>query len=510
MADGCPKALKMRKIEYFSLNKIETSQKDLLDKKLLKNLSKDVKNILSSFNAYLIEGCKKFKNFSGRDLDALNNRRKYFRNYSNNTIIRDIDNNSVRIHLNSKKNINFLSIDIEETSKLQKIVGNIFEKKFNNQYYCNKTKLFHLEKKGIIFYKILKYFYFGTIHSFSQLLSLKKEIKKLNKKNIKLILDTFAKIDSVEFYTIKKFIFMDFKKFCKSKKIIQFFYMKRLKRHNLRNIYAGKINLKKMILKKKFIYAFLFGSKAKWKSSHNPMPAFTIVGNDGSGKTTITEYIRKNFSKMDPLIFDMKASKPFFGIIFNIRNFLKKLNSVILIKKIFFLNSLISFIGENLDFFDKYIKYKIGMAWADAGYGLTVFERYPTDRIRGEFPNSKSKIFPLEQFFPFPDGMIYLDVTARVSIHRKKKDKHTLSEMTSKRENYLKLIKEFDEVKLIHSKTSFKEKIKNIKDYIFELNKKKKNYIKKNKRVKRLKWKKNLNRELAGNRLHRRQGEGFY
>lgn len=82
--------------------------------------------------------------------------------------------------------------------------------------------------------------------------------------------------------------------------------------------------------------------------------------------------------------------------------------------------------------------------------------------------------------------------------------------MTSKRENYLKLIKEFDEVKLIHSKTSFKEKIKNIKDYIFELNKKKKNYIKKNKRVKRLKWKKNLNRELAGNRLHRRQGEGFY
>ena len=51
MADGYPKALKMRKIEYLSLNKIEQSQKDLLDKKLLKNLSKDVKNILTSFNA---------------------------------------------------------------------------------------------------------------------------------------------------------------------------------------------------------------------------------------------------------------------------------------------------------------------------------------------------------------------------------------------------------------------------------------------------------------------------
>ena len=30
------------------------------------------------------------------------------------------------------------------------------------------------------------------------------------------------------------------------------------------------------------------------------------------------------------------------------------------------------------------------MAWADAGYGLTLFERYPTDRIRGEFPNLKN------------------------------------------------------------------------------------------------------------------------
>ena len=43
-------------------------------------------------------------------------------------------------------------------------------------------------------------------------------------------------------------------------------------------------------------------SKAKWKYNHNPMPAIAIVGNDGSGKTTIVEYIRKNFSKMDPLL----------------------------------------------------------------------------------------------------------------------------------------------------------------------------------------------------------------
>ena len=82
------------------------------------------------------------------------------------------------------------------------------------------------------------------------------------------------------------------------------------------------------------------------------------------------------------------------------------------------------FLGEILDLFDKYIKYKIGMAWADAGYGLTIFERYPTDRVRGEFPNNKNKYFPLEQFFPFPDAMVYLDVLPKVSIKRKKGRSH--------------------------------------------------------------------------------------
>ena len=38
------------------------------------------------------------------------------------------------------------------------------------------------------------------------------------------------------------------------------------------------------------------------------------------------------------------------------------------------------------------------------GLGLTVFERYPTDRVRGEFPNKNYKFLPLEQYFPFPDA----------------------------------------------------------------------------------------------------------
>ena len=59
------------------------------------------------------------------------------------------------------------------------------------------------------------------------------------------------------------------------------------------------------------------------------MPAISIVGNDGSGKSTVVNYIRKNFSKMDPLIFDMKSNVPFFSFTFKIRTFLKRLKNLI-------------------------------------------------------------------------------------------------------------------------------------------------------------------------------------
>jgi hypothetical protein len=167
-------------------------------------------------------------------------------------------------------------------------------------------------------------------------------------------------------------------------------------------------------------------------------------------------------------------------------------------------------LGELLDLFDKYVKYKIGMAWADAGYGITIFERYTTDRIRGEFPNINNKFFPLEQFFPFPDGMVYLDISASESINRKKKDNHTIQEMRSKRKNYLSLLKEFDEVELIAASTNINQKILKIKNYIFKLYLKKKNIIKKNKKNIRMKWKKNYNRKLAGKNLDRSQKESFF
>ena len=134
--------------------------------------------------------------------------------------------------------------------------------------------------------------------------------------------------------------------------------------------------------------------------------------------------------------------------------------------------------GQSIDLFDKYIRYKIGMAFADSGFGITIFERYITDKLRREFPNKKNRFLPLEQFFPFPDGLAYLDVEPKVSIERKVTDNHTLDEMTCKRENYLSLIKEFDEVKKIPCTNSFDQSTKDLKNYIFKLTNKKQNNIK--------------------------------
>lgn len=500
----------MKKSELFDLSDPKVGFSKKLDKKLINLLKKKIQQQIKNFDAYLIHNCDFLKNFTGRDIDALYVKKKKKFKTDKDKIIRSFDNNSFRIHLNHNKNNNFISLDIENISDFPESIKDVFKDKFLTKVYCNRSKLHHLNNKGIVFYKLVKYFHLGTIHSYSQLLYLKKDINKLRKNDINLILKTIEETLPIESKIIKKFIFLNFDKFSKDKSITKFFFNKRKNRHKKRKIFSGKLNLKNLIRSKYFIYSLLIGSRSNWSYSHNPMPAISIIGNDGSGKSSAVEYIRKNFSKMDPLIFDMKASKPFFSFVLKARKILKKLKRLTGIKKNLFLNTLVSFIGEFLDIFDKYIKYKIGMAWADAGYGITIFERYPTDRIRGEFPNKKNKLLPLEQFFPFPDGMIYLDVIPKDSMKRKKKDNHTLEEMNSKRKNYLSLIRELDEIEIINSSNNLDNKIIKIKNYLFKLYKKKKEYIKNKKKFKRVIWKKNFNRKLFGAKLDRSAKDSFF
>ena len=478
-----------------------------MDKKILNSEKKNIQKIIKDFDAYLIQNCKDFKNFTGNDIDAFYKKKRASKKKYANIILINRVNNDLRLYINNLKNEKFLSLDIEELSTMPKSVKSIFLKNFNKKIFCKSTKLNHLDNKSIIFYKLYKYFCI-TIRSYDQLEELKKIIKKLNKDEFSLLVESVEKAMPNEKELIKKFLFLDFDKFKKNQKVKKFFFNLKVRRNNKRKIFSGKLNIKNLIFSMRFLKAFCMNSNLQWKNKYNPMPAIAIVGNDGSGKTTVTEYIRKNFSKMDPLIIDMKSSNPYFWMSSKIRNLLKKIKSHSLVKKFAFINISISLIGELTDLFDKYIKYKIGVAWADAGFGLTIFERYTTDRVRGEFPNNKHKLLPLEQFFPFPDGIIYLDVLPKDSLKRKKNDNHTLKEMKSKRKNYLSLLKEFDEVEILSPSNDVKDKIIKIKNYIFKIYLKKKLRFEK-KEISRIKWKKNYQRILAGNNLDKSQRESF-
>ena len=82
--------------------------------------------------------------------------------------------------------------------------------------------------------------------------------------------------------------------------------------------------------------------------------------------------------------------------------------------------------------------------------------------------------------------------------------------MKSKRKNYLRLIKEFDEVKILLPSKKIDNKIQLTKNYIFELYLKKKRKIEFDGKNTRVKWDKNFNRVLAGNNLSKSQKASFF
>ena len=108
------------------------------------------------------------------------------------------------------------------------------------------------------------------------------------------------------------------------------------------------------------------------------------------------------------------------------------------------------------------------MAWANAGFGFVMFERYPTDRLRGEYPGPKWSLFPVEQYFPMPDLIILLDVDEDDSLKRKPNDGHSYQEMHEKRENYLKLIQEIKPSMVVDSKACLNDIQKQISETIWK------------------------------------------
>lgn len=494
------------------INNVKKSKiKNSLNKELISSAKDTIIKIVNYSDALLMQECNSFEDFTGRDVDTFYLSKNKILDIKNepNFFYHERENGSYRFIINDESSLDFFNLDVEDLAIFSPNTKNLNMSNVYDAYKCEKTGLKHFKKTAIIYYKLVKYFSQGVIFSYEQLYKLKKILNSLEVKDLRYILNLTSTYLPKESIWIKKLIDENFDDFEKNIEVQKFWKKKRIFRQNKRKVFAGDLKLKNLLKSKKFIYALLFGSFAKWPKTHNPLPAIAIIGNDGAGKTSICDYIIKNYSKIDPAYLNMKSDSPVLPITKYINKFIKKILTFSLIDKIVPIKLLLKFFGQFFDIFDQFVKYKIGMAFADSGYGITIFERYITDKLRGEFPNKKNIFLPLEQFFPLPDGMFYLDVKPEVSVHRKSKDNHTIEEMTSKRDNYISLLEEFNEVKKTSVENSFEQNIKEIKNYIFELSIKKKNYVKSSSGIKRCIWKKNRNRILAGNPKERFQRGSF-
>lgn len=490
---------------------INNSQKiNSLNKNIINNIKEDVSTIVTYCNAILMHECTSFENFSGRDVDAFYiSSNKFLDFYKKNIILHQRHKGSYRFLINDKGSSGFINVDIEDLKIFSPKTKIINKFNFNNAVKCNKTGLKHFSSNAMIYYKLVKYFSQGLIHSYEQLYKIKKLLNSIHINDLDYIFNLTSKNLPREHIWIKKLVKSDFKTYEENNDVKHFWIKKRIARQKKRKVFSGKLKLKNLFKSIKFTYAFLFGSLAKWPKNHKPLPAIAIIGNDGAGKTRICDYVIKNFSKMDPAYFNMRSNVPIMPFTGHLINFIKLVNNFSLVKKILLLRLSLLLIGQFIDLIDKYIRYKIGIAFADAGYGVTIFERYITDKVRGEYPNKKSIFLPLEQFFPLPDGFFYLDVDPKTSIDRKINDNHSLDEMISKRKNYISLLREFNEVKKTKCNNVFEENVKEFKNYVFDLTLKKQNQVKSGLRIKRCIWKKNKDRVLAGNPKTRFQKDSF-
>ena len=177
----------MTKNELYKLSLKNVKDKHKIDIKLVKTLKSNIYKSVKNFDGYLIHKCNFFKNFNGRDIDILYFKEKSLNKIIENSIVRSLENNAIRVHLSNLKSKNFLSLDLESMSHYPEGIKKIFTLNFNKKNFCKQTNLNHLDNKSVVFYKLIKYFYYGSIHSLDQLVYLKKDIKNLDKTDQKLI-----------------------------------------------------------------------------------------------------------------------------------------------------------------------------------------------------------------------------------------------------------------------------------------------------------------------------------
>jgi hypothetical protein len=325
-----------------------------------------------------------------------------------------------------------------------------------NSYLDPNSGLLRPPLSGVMAWHTFKYLGEGAVRGADQLERLASRWRSGSQKDIQAAVD-LLKADGLNPRNMELFQHLNaidrHKSFIAPIDILSKLADKKRQRHRKRLVFGGDIRLKNLKNASGLILSLI---KSYWRKPQNQLPTFAIVGNDGSGKTVlISKTINGPLIKTDPVRIVMRRNAPwtrFYGQLRPTLFLLKK-------KSYHFacLAWLLSWIMEIGDFADRWVRFQIGRLWADAGFGLVFFERYPTDRLRGEYPGPKGSFHPLEQFFPMPDVVVLMDVTPEQSLARKPNDGHTLQEMTEKRQNYLRLIEEIQPHEIIPSTCTLDE-----------------------------------------------------
>ena len=315
---------------YFSSKKINN-----FDKNFVSTVQAEINEITKICNAYLVHECKNFEDFSGRDIDTFFVSKNKFLSYEKeNVILYETGKGSYRFLINNENSSKFLNLDVEDLSIFSPKTKFLNKDFIQSAIKCEKTGLIHLNLKAITYFKIVKYFSKGVIHSYEQLYELKKNLKLLNPIDLDFILDLISKNLPSENIWIKKLIEDDFKSYEQNKDVKNFWIKKRIIRQKKRRVFSGKLRLINLFRSKKFIYAFLFGSYAKWPKLHRPMPAIAIIGNDGAGKTEMCNYVLNNFSKMDPAFFNMRSDVTIMPFTNFLKKYIRKCSKLLILNKI--------------------------------------------------------------------------------------------------------------------------------------------------------------------------------
>lgn len=412
----------------------------------------------------------------------------------------------------SKSQQTWVSIDVETTNSYPKLYKGMLEYCLNNANREGKKKLYGAPTEGLLAFKTAKYLISGFVHSEHQIFNLQRAWERSSDK----VSEKARFLLGVELLKEPTKAWVDTIATCRpirtsapqiSKSFKDYIIGRRKVRHADRVVFQGSIQ-KNGFLRSPRMMASFFWTLLSGKGT-NPWPAIAIVGNDGSGKSDVCQRLKDRLYKTDPLHIVMRGNaawlpgwnqirSPYIGILQKLRRG----------RMLFLVAWLGAWVGEILDFIDKMLRYKVGIAWAKAGFGPVLFERYSTDRLRGEYPGPKWSLFPLEQFFPFPDAVILLDVTEEDSLKRKPRDGHSYQEMYEKRRNYLRLIKEIEPHFVIPASLSLEEVELRISEIIWGLVREKQP-SEQNRSTICAVWSP-VKRQYDGSRKRRKQKNGFF